>query len=82
MEIAEDEQDVLVVGAGRRRRLHRVLRPSVSRYCLAHTTCPVLAVPPSPLDAGLRDVHRRNVLALRLDTRQTLKAFQTVPPGA
>ncbi len=78
--IAEGEQDVLVVGAGRRELLRRVLRPSVSRYCLAHATCPVLAVPPSPLEAGLRAVHRRNVLGLRLDTRRMWKEFATAPP--
>jgi hypothetical protein len=27
----------------------RALRKSVGRYCLAHATCPVLAVPPSAL---------------------------------
>ena len=79
--IAEGEQDVLVVGAGRRGLLHRVLRPSVSRYCLAHAACPVLAVPPSPLEAGLRAVHRRNLLGLRLDTQRMLKEFATVPPA-
>ncbi|MFE0511234.1 universal stress protein [Streptomyces sp. NPDC058964] len=82
VEIADGEGDVLVIGAGRRGRLRRALRPSVSRYCLAHATCPVLAVPPSPLEAGLRAVHRRNVLGLRLDMRRARKEFETVPPVA
>ncbi|MFD6276111.1 universal stress protein [Streptomyces sp. NPDC060209] len=61
---------VLVVGTGSRGALRRFLRPSVARYCLAHAPCPVLAVPPSPLRTDLAAVHRRNVLRLRLDTRE------------
>ena len=41
--------DVLVVGAGRRGALARVAFSKVSRYCLAHAQCPVLAVPPPAL---------------------------------
>lgn len=48
--IACQEDDLLVIGAGRRSRIGRILHASVSRYCLAHAACPVLAVPPSPLD--------------------------------
>jgi nucleotide-binding universal stress UspA family protein len=48
--IACREDDLLVIGAGRRSRLGRILHAGVSRYCLAHAICPVLAVPPSPLD--------------------------------
>jgi nucleotide-binding universal stress UspA family protein len=47
--------DVLVIGAGRRGWPRRVLSCRVSRYCVAHADCPVLAVPPSPLaKAGRR----------------------------
>ncbi|MGW5640037.1 universal stress protein [Streptomyces sp. NPDC003832] len=67
--IADRDTDVLVIGAGRRGRLRRALGPSVSRHCLAHATCPVLAVPPSPLQATLDTAHRRNLLHLRLDVR-------------
>src|SRR5258708_11660883 len=38
--------DLLVVGAGRRGALARMVSGKVSRYCLAHAQCPVLAVPP------------------------------------
>jgi nucleotide-binding universal stress UspA family protein len=38
--------DVLVVGAGRRGPLGRLACSRVSRYCLAHACCPVVAVPP------------------------------------
>ncbi len=48
--IACREDDLLVIGAGRRSSVGRILHASVSRYCLAHAVCPVLAVPPSPLD--------------------------------
>ncbi|MFD9903048.1 universal stress protein [Streptomyces sp. NPDC059063] len=60
--------DVLVIGAGRRGGLRQVLFPSVVRYCVAHAACPVLAVPPSPLEQELASVHRR-ARWLPLDTR-------------
>ncbi|WP_369226932.1 universal stress protein [Streptomyces sp. R39] len=82
VEIADRENDLLVVGAGSRGPLHRALRPSVSRYCLAHATCPVLAVPPSPLEAALAAAHRRNAWRLRLDTGDVQREFETVPPEA
>ena len=41
--------DVLVVGTGRRGRLARPVFSTVSRYCLAHAQCPVIAVPPPAL---------------------------------
>ena len=41
--------DLIVVGAGRRGALARMISGKVSRYCLAHACCPVLAVPPPPL---------------------------------
>jgi hypothetical protein len=45
--IASDPGDLLVVGTGRRGTLTRVGPGRVSRYCLAHARCPVLAVPPA-----------------------------------
>lgn len=66
---ADREDDVLVVGAGRR-GLHRAFSGRVSRHCLAHATCPVLAVPPSPLESELLSVHRRNTWHLRMDLRR------------
>jgi nucleotide-binding universal stress UspA family protein len=41
--------DLLVIGAGRRGAVARALTCRVSRYCLAHARCPVIAVPPSEL---------------------------------
>jgi nucleotide-binding universal stress UspA family protein len=51
---ASQPGDMLVIGTGRRASLGRLAYASVSRYCLAHAECPVLAIPPSPLelDAG------------------------------
>ncbi|MGH3095773.1 MAG: universal stress protein [Streptosporangiales bacterium] len=47
VEIAGRADDLLVVGAGTRRWLHR--GQSVSRYCLRYARCPVLVAPPSEL---------------------------------
>jgi nucleotide-binding universal stress UspA family protein len=46
--------DLLVVGAGRRGALARVVSGKVTRYCLAHARCPVLAVPPPALAGDVR----------------------------
>ncbi|MEW2288802.1 universal stress protein [Streptomyces sp. NPDC047841] len=77
---ADRPDDVLVVGAGARGRLHRALWPSVGRYCLARAACPVLAVPPSPLQRALTTAHRRNALRLRLDTGRVEREFETARP--
>jgi nucleotide-binding universal stress UspA family protein len=47
--LAHRPGDVLVVGAGRRGALARMAFSRVSRYCLAHAQCPVLAIPPPAL---------------------------------
>jgi nucleotide-binding universal stress UspA family protein len=52
--LARRPGDVLVVGAGRRGALARMAFPKVSRYCLAHAQCPVLAIPPPRLARELR----------------------------
>jgi nucleotide-binding universal stress UspA family protein len=44
--IASDPGDLLVIGTGRLGGLTRICSGRVSRYCLAHALCPVLAVPP------------------------------------
>jgi nucleotide-binding universal stress UspA family protein len=49
VDTADQPDDLLIIGTGRRAGLGRMLRRSVSRYCLAHARCPVLAVPPSAL---------------------------------
>lgn len=67
---ADNPEDLLVVGTGSRAPLRRLVRPSVARYCLAHAACPVLTVPPSPLEAELDAVHRRNLWRLPMDARE------------
>ncbi|MFI1198826.1 universal stress protein [Streptomyces sp. BHT-5-2] len=67
---ADRSDDLLVIGAGARGRLRRAASPSVSRYCVAHARCPVLAVPPSPLHDALTAVRRRTVWKLPLTTRE------------
>ncbi|WP_320780039.1 universal stress protein, partial [Streptomyces sp. CRN 30] len=79
---ADREDDLLVVGAGRRGPLRRALRPSVSRHVLAHAVCPVLAVPPSPLLGALEAAHRRDFWRLPLDTGRTARDFGDRTPEA
>ncbi|MDH6142642.1 MULTISPECIES: universal stress protein [Kitasatospora] len=43
--IADHPGDVLVVGAGRRGPLQRLVHGAVSRYCIARAMCTVIAVP-------------------------------------
>jgi nucleotide-binding universal stress UspA family protein len=43
--LADSADDLLVVGAGRPGRLTRMWHGRVSRYCLSHARCPVVAVP-------------------------------------
>jgi nucleotide-binding universal stress UspA family protein len=66
VDTADRPDDLLIIGTGRRAGFGRVMRKSVSRYCLAHARCPVLAVPPSALmdemTHGLRSWHRRHLL--------------------
>jgi nucleotide-binding universal stress UspA family protein len=47
--LACQPDDLLVIGAGRRGALARPLSCWISRYCLAHAQCPVVAVPPPAL---------------------------------
>ena len=47
--VARQPGDVLVIGTGRRGLLRRMWGCRVSRYCLAHARCPVLAIPPPTL---------------------------------
>ena len=70
VDIADGPDDLMVLGAGSRGRLRRALRPSVSRYCLAHAACPVLAVPPSPLQHEIDVVHRRIAWRAPVDLRE------------
>jgi nucleotide-binding universal stress UspA family protein len=64
--------DLLVIGAGRR-GLDRMVGGRVARYCLAHASCPVIAVPPSELEQasrGIRGWTLRHRAAAPDDARQ------------
>jgi nucleotide-binding universal stress UspA family protein len=78
---ADREDDLLVIGAGQRGLLRRALCRSTSRYCLANATCPVLAVPPSPLQRDLTAVHRRNTWRLPLPPRRPGEDAPRLPRG-
>jgi nucleotide-binding universal stress UspA family protein len=47
--VARQPGDLLVIGACRRDPLRRLGSCGVSRYCLTHANCPVLAIPPPAL---------------------------------
>jgi nucleotide-binding universal stress UspA family protein len=47
--VARQPGDLLVIGAGRRGPLRQLGGWGVSRYCLTHAHCPVLAIPPPAL---------------------------------
>lgn len=57
IELAAEPGDVLIIGAGRRGAARRLAASKVSRYCLAHARCPVIAVPPSQLAADAHGLH-------------------------
>jgi nucleotide-binding universal stress UspA family protein len=59
VELADQPDDLLVVGCGGRSALSCVVHGSVTRYCLAHARCPVLAVPPPELIADVRPWRHR-----------------------
>lgn len=54
VELADGRDDLLVVGCGGRSWLGRATHGAVTRYCIAHARCPVLAVPPPDLIRELR----------------------------
>ncbi|HEX9065830.1 MAG TPA: universal stress protein [Streptosporangiaceae bacterium] len=53
VELADHPDDLLVVGAGGHGWAGFTRSGGVSRYCLAHARCPVLAVPPPELMAAV-----------------------------
>jgi nucleotide-binding universal stress UspA family protein len=56
-QVAAQPGDVLVIGSGRHGSLRRLLACKVSRYCLGHACCPVIAVPPAQLAAEAHGLH-------------------------
>lgn len=76
VDVAGQPGDLLVIGTGRRHPVSRALRRSVGRYCLAHATCPVLAVPPS----RLMDEMQRGLRPWSLRRRKALVPDGDLPP--
>jgi nucleotide-binding universal stress UspA family protein len=56
-EVASEQGDVLVIGAGRHGSMRRLLACKVSRYCLGHACCPIVAIPPSRLATEANGLH-------------------------
>jgi nucleotide-binding universal stress UspA family protein len=54
VELADRRGDLLVVGYGGRSRLGCATHGAVTRYCIAHARCPVLAIPPPDLIKKVR----------------------------
>lgn len=63
---ADRAHDLLVVGAGRRGRIRHPLSAGIARYCLAHATCAIVAVPPPRLQTELPAQWRRKSTVDRL----------------
>ena len=66
--LADAEDDLVVIGAGRPGPLRRATRHSVARYCCANATCGVLVVPPPALARTLD----RGVLPASLRHRRAM----------
>jgi nucleotide-binding universal stress UspA family protein len=62
VEVADRENDVLIVGRNRHRVLHRAWYGSTPSHCLAHARCAVMVVQPSALEVELR--HRRSAMRI------------------
>jgi len=76
---ADRDDDLLVVGMGRRGLVRQLFSGSVARYCLSHAACPVLAVPPDQFAMSARKLAR----ALRRDPSQLASSgAPPVPPAS
>ena len=82
VDIADSADDLLVVGAGPRGALIRVLRGRVARYCQARAKCPMLAVPPPALAAGRNRLSEWSFRRHELTADQLLRDLERPgPPG-
>jgi len=75
---ADRDDDLLVVGVGRRGLVRRLFSGSVARYCLSHAACPVLAVPPDQFSQSAQKLAR----ALHRDLSQLSSDTPPVPPAS
>jgi nucleotide-binding universal stress UspA family protein len=58
VEVADRDNDLLVIGKDQHGLPHRLLHGSTTGHCLAHAQCTVIVVQPSRLETELR--HRRS----------------------
>lgn len=73
--IAARDDDLLVIGAGRRGIVRRLWHPGIARYCIARATCPVLVVPPTALARKMdRPLHAWLIIR-RLRTPRDLRCL-------
>ncbi|SEL88695.1 universal stress protein [Streptacidiphilus jiangxiensis] len=61
LEVADDCEDLLVVGAGERSWPGRLVHGATARFCLGRARCAILAVPPPPLLDALPRAARHRV---------------------
>ena len=73
--------DVLLVEAGRRSAAGWMTPPKVTRYCLAHAQCPVLAIRPPELARELRHGRLARMLHHRPLTAEQVLGDQPSPPS-
>jgi nucleotide-binding universal stress UspA family protein len=78
VELARRLDDLLIVGAGRRGAVAWPSRGRVSRYCVAHALCPVLAVPPAILAQEGRGLHGWALRRRGMDVEQILRGGGSV----
>jgi nucleotide-binding universal stress UspA family protein len=73
--------DVLLVGAGRRGAAGWMTFSKVTRYCLTHAQCPVLAVPPPELAREFTRGRLGRMLRHRPLTAEQVLGDQPSPPS-
>ncbi|MEV0186216.1 universal stress protein [Streptomyces sp. NPDC050625] len=80
VQIANRESDLLVIGGGHRSRSRfGRWRSPVVRHCIAHATCPVLTVPPPPVQLDVEALTRKRRL-LRASANDPLRALRRSLP--
>ena len=71
--------DLLIVGAGQRGLMAWPAHGRVSRYCVSHALCPVLAVPPATLAKEGRGLHGWALRRRGLNVDQILRSDGGIP---
>ena len=74
VDFARHPDDLLIVGAGQRGFMAWPSHGRVSRYCVSHALCPVLAVPPATLAKEGRGLHGWALRRRGLNVEQILRS--------